>query len=84
MTPDTFQSDWLNIVAFAGSEVLLDDVPVTGWTAVGTTPYVVARVPVTPGPHRAVSQDGQGFTLMSYGHANHTSYLYPGGLNLNP
>ena len=84
LTPDTFQSDWVNVVALVGSQIVLDDAEITNWTPISGTPYQVARVPVTPGSHRAHSLDAQSFTLMSYGHANHTSYLYPAGLNLDP
>jgi hypothetical protein len=83
LVPATYTANYLNIVAPEGAAVLLDGVAVSGWQAIGSTGYAVARIPVQPGPHRAVCEDGEEFLITSYGYASYTSYLYPGGLNLD-
>ena len=47
---------------------------------IGSTPYGVARVPIT-GTSHTVSSDGA-FGIVVYGFASYTSYSYPGGLDL--
>jgi len=80
--PETYQSNWVNVVRFIGSEVLLDGEPLTAFSQVASTPYEVARVSVPPGTHQIASTDGTPFTIMNYGYAPYTSYLYPGGMNI--
>ncbi|MEO1272186.1 MAG: IgGFc-binding protein, partial [Myxococcota bacterium] len=80
LTPPAYGVDWLNVVAPTGSRVLLDGLPVEGWTTVGAGALSVARVPVEDGPHMLEST--QRFAVMAYGYDDDVSYAYPGGLNL--
>jgi len=84
LVPDTYESDWLNVVAFTDAQILLDGTPVTEWEPITDSVYSVAKIPVGPGNHRIWSETGQAFTINVYGFARHTSYMYPGGLNLMP
>ena len=51
------------------------------FTAIGNTGYAVARVPVAGGTHHIVGPEP--FGVVVYGYAAYTSYMYPGGLDLN-
>ena len=80
LTPSTFTENWVNVVAPSGGQVLLDGSPISGFQAIGSTGYDVARVALSPGAHHIASA-GTGFGITAYGYASYTSYLYPGGLN---
>ena len=41
----------------------------------------MARITVEGGPHRIESLEGAPFGITSYGYADFTSYLTPGGMN---
>ena len=61
----------------------------TGFEAIGETGFGMARVAVSPGAHHIVSPEApdivpEAFGVMVEGLAPYTSYLYPGGLNLEP
>ena len=81
LTPDTYTSNWLNVVAPTGTEILLDGAAVTGWAPVFGAGFDVARVAIPAGSHEIHSSGGERFGITSYGYANYTSYLYPGGMN---
>ena len=82
LVPDSYTTNWLNVVAPAGTNVEYDGSPVSGWTTIGTSGYEAVRLPVNPGSHRVVAPGGERFGITAYGYASYTSYLYPGGLNL--
>ena len=82
LTPDTYTYNFVNIVAPDGATVLLDDAAVGGWTTIGSSGYKVARVPLLPGSHLAAAEGDEGFGIMAYGYAPYTSYLFPGGMNI--
>jgi hypothetical protein len=82
LVPDTYQANYVNVVAPAGTSVILDTGAVSGWQAIGSTGFEVARVPLSAGSHHIESSNGVGFSITSYGYADWTSYLYPGGMNL--
>lgn len=82
LVPDTYQANYVNVVAPAGTPVVLDTTTISGWQAIGSTGFEVARVPLSAGSHHIESTDGVGFSITSYGYADWTSYLYPGGMNL--
>lgn len=81
LVPDTYTSNWISLMAPAGTDVVLDDALVLGWVNVAGTGYDVARVALQPGIHRARSVGEVGFGIVSYGYAPFTSYLHPGGMN---
>ncbi len=81
LTPDTYQRNYVNVVAPTGTNIELDGSAVTGFSAIGGTGYEVARVEIDPGAHHIESTGGTGFGITTYGYASYTSYLYPGGLN---
>ena len=81
LTPPTYTQNYVNVVAPLGQNIELDGSPVTGFVPIAGTGYEVARVSVDPGGHHIESLSGQGFGITTYGYANYTSYLYPGGMN---
>jgi hypothetical protein len=82
LVPSTYEANHVNVVAPQGTEVILGTSTISGWQAIGTTGFVVARVSLGTGPHHIESTDGTGFAITTYGYADWTSYLYPGGMNL--
>ncbi|NOY91734.1 MAG: hypothetical protein GXP55_11110 [Deltaproteobacteria bacterium] len=81
LAPTTYDQSWVNVTATAGQTVTLDGSPITGFQAVGGTGMQTARVPVSGGSHTINS--GDGFGIVVYGIGSFTSYMYPGGLDLN-
>ncbi len=61
--------------------VLVDDRVVSGFTQIEGTKLVTARLALKGGQHHAESE--QGFGIVLYGYAPYTSYMMPGGLDLN-
>ncbi len=81
LVPDTYSSNYVNLVAPAGTEVYLDGQQLIGWQSVDATEFSVLRTEVQAGAHRLESVADVGFGVTSYGYARFTSYLYPGGMN---
>ncbi len=81
LAPSTYLTSYVNVTAPAGVTVLLDGNPVGGFQPVGGTGYQVAQVMVSAGQH-TISSD-QPFGIVVYGYGTYTSYMYPGGLDLN-
>jgi hypothetical protein len=92
LTPETYTTDYLAIIAPPGATVTLDGNPVTLDPAtVGASAYSVTDVVLTPdGPHRLDASDKVGIIVYGYGGPDgadpngvvNVSYGYPGGLDL--
>jgi hypothetical protein len=81
LVPTTWENDYFILTRSLSAAILIDGAPVTApWTAVGTSGYEVARVPVADGVH--VVEGGAGFGIIVVGFDSFDSYAYPGGLNL--
>ncbi|MBU1510562.1 SUMF1/EgtB/PvdO family nonheme iron enzyme [Myxococcota bacterium] len=52
-------------------------------TAIGNTYFGVHRRTISVAPYNHTITSSQPFGIMVYGHAANTSYMYPGGLDLN-
>jgi hypothetical protein len=74
--------NWVDLIVPTGASAWLDGVEYTDFEAVGTTGYGVARIQVSGGSHALIGSEKIGITC--YGYGNYTSYLYPGGLNVDP
>ena len=81
LTPSSYTDNYVNVVVPQGAAIELDGSPVSGFSAIGSTGYEVARVSLDAGSHHIESATGVTFGITTYGYANYTSYLYPGGLN---
>ncbi len=80
--PDTYPSNFLNVVAPTGTVLTMDNQPLRGsMEALGG--FTVYTLPIQAGPHRIRSGASQQFGIKVYGIARYTSYMYPGGLDLN-
>ncbi|PCC69279.1 hypothetical protein SAMN02745121_08898 [Nannocystis exedens] len=82
--PTNYESNFVNIIAPTGAEVVLDGQPVADFQAIGATGFSVARV--------LLANDGDGdhtltgdapFGVQVYGYGQYVSYAYPGGLDLD-
>ena len=81
--PSNYETSYVNIIARAGVPVSVDGATVSGFTAIGSTGYSVARKSLSNagnGNHSAESTEGFGISV--YGYGQYTSYWYPGGSNL--
>lgn len=93
-TPGTYDRSYVAIVAENGATVVLDgvEVPATSFEALPGSDHSVARVELCDASgaipcagnevHRAESD--RPFGIVIYGVGAYTSYLYPGGLALEP
>lgn len=92
--PMNYQTAFVNVVAPTNAVVTLDGMPATGFTAIGTTGYRVAKLALCTstttsgcfngmnGNHSITGSVAFGITV--YGYGQYTSYWYPGGLDLTP
>ncbi len=78
LVPTKYASNYLAVVAPAGAGVTLDGTPVTGFVAVGTGAYQVARMPIAEGSHTLSATHNVGIVV--YGWDWYVSYGYPGGM----
>lgn len=93
-TPGTYDKSYVAVIAKSGEVVTLDgeDIPMGAFEIVPDTEYAVARVELCDAlggkpcagaeVHRATS--AAPFGIVVYGVGAYTSYLYPGGLALEP
>lgn len=84
--PTNYSVSYLDVLAPAGAKIVLDGAPVTGFTAVGSSGYALARVsPLGPGPGGNgfhVATGDMPFGISVYGYGTYTSYWNPAGLDL--
>jgi hypothetical protein len=83
--PTSYESNYVDVLAPMGAQVMLDGVPLA-FTPIGSTGYGLSRVtPLSNGPSgdgsHAITGD-MAFGISVYGYGQYTSYWYPGGLNL--
>jgi hypothetical protein len=83
LSPDTYTSNYVTVVAPVGEQVLLDGNSVLGFVTLGTTGYAVATVKLEQaGAHELHSEGGAPVGISLYGFGAYTSYMLPGGLDL--
>jgi hypothetical protein len=82
LAPTTYTHNFVNVVAAPGSNVLIDGqlIPDAQFTAIGGSGFGVSRYKIQGGAH-AMTAD-KNFGIVVYGYGEYTSYMYPGGLNL--
>ena len=83
LTPPTYTHSFVTIIARQGTSYTLDNMMmmVTLKNTVGSSDYGYETLEVKPGPHHITSDEPFGISVS--GRASFTSYLFPGGLNLN-
>lgn len=81
LVPETYVENFVNLTMQTDQVVLLDGRVVAGAQPVDGATLGTARVPVAPGEHGVESSAL--FGILVYGYAPYTSYMLPGGLDLN-
>jgi hypothetical protein len=81
LAPESFEQNYVNVIAPIDATITLDGNPVTGFSPIADTNYQVAKVSISGGNHTIEGTRKFGITV--YGVGSYTSYLYPGGLDLN-
>jgi hypothetical protein len=86
LAPSTYDRSYVNItVTEAGADSIeLDGANLAGeaWETVAGTGYSTLRLEIDPGSHAIGSSAGSTFGIIVYGYGQYTSYMFPGGLNL--
>lgn len=82
LAPLTYKHDFVNVIAKKGTSVSVDGVAIDAseFVSIGDGTYQVARHAVSGGAHSLTGSDT--FGVVVYGYGLYTSYMYPGGLNL--
>jgi hypothetical protein len=84
--PTNYDSNYVDVTAPAGDQVMLDGAPLA-FAPIGTTGFGLARInPLSSGPGNDGNHTIQGsmpFGITVYGYGQFTSYWYPGGLDLD-
>ena len=80
LAPESFPHNFVNVVAPTGAYVVINEEAITEWEAIGTSDLRAARVRIDGGTHRIRADAPVGITV--YGFADYTSYMYPGGLEV--
>jgi hypothetical protein len=80
--PATYTYNFVNVVTKQGTLVTVDGVaiPASEYQSIGASDLVVARHQISGGAHRLSGSSN--FGIVVYGYGEYTSYMYPGGLNL--
>lgn len=81
LVPDTYTSNFLGVVVPHGASALLDGAALMG-TRSTLGAWDVLSTRVQPGAHRLRTAEGVPLGVKVYGTARYTSYMYPGGLDL--
>lgn len=84
LAPRSYDHNFVTIVAPAGATITLDDaeVPASSFTALGD--MMVARVLLSADRDAHEAHGDARFGITVYGYGAYTSYMYPGGLDLEP
>lgn len=81
LAPNSYDQNYVNIVAKVDSTVTLNGDDVTGFEAIGSSGYGVKRHALSKTEvYSATSSEP--FGIVVYGYGEYTSYMYPGGLDL--
>jgi hypothetical protein len=82
LAPTTYTYNFVNVVAPTGAGITLDGtaIPASEFQPIGGSGFGVARHKIDGGVH--TMKGDQNFGIVVYGYASYTSYMYPGGLNL--
>lgn len=82
----TYDTNFVNVIAKAGTAVTLDGaaLPASSFAAIGSSGFSVARVELPLGSEVHAIESSSVFGIMVYGYGRYTSYMYAGGLDLQP
>ncbi len=81
LAPTSYASSFVTVTAPTDVPVMLDGSAVTGFASVGSTGFSASSASIAGGVHTITSSAP--FGIVVYGFGTYTSYMYPGGLDLN-
>lgn len=86
LAPDTYDRSFVNITTTQEgvSTIFLDGTNLANspWEPIDGTNYMVLKYEFHPGSHSLTSEE-ETFGIIVYGYGQYTSYMFPGGLDLN-
>jgi hypothetical protein len=80
LSPDTYVHNYLTVIHEDGDTPELDGAPIAGDTVDIAVDHVRTNLEIPAGIHQITS--GSPFGILVYGVGSYTSYMYPGGLDL--
>lgn len=88
LAPSSYEESFVNIIApkEGFDSIVLDGESLAeeDWQLVGRSEYTTLRLRIEPGSHSIHSSESVLFAILIYGFGQYTSYMFPGGLNLDP
>jgi len=82
--PPDYEVNYVNVVAPAGAQIVLDRQPVLGFHDIADTGFQSVRVQLFSDTGTHIISGNAGFGISVYGYGQFTSYWYSGGLDLKP
>jgi hypothetical protein len=85
LAPASYEENWIDVVAPTGDTVTLDGIMIPQGdfkTQVGGQPYYIAHELLPTGKQGHSITGSSPFGLYVYGYGSRTSYMYPGGLDV--
>jgi hypothetical protein len=82
LAPSSYTYNIVNVVTTTGATISIDGTPIPQeeFVPIGSTGKSVARHVIDGGTHKMLGSAN--FGIVVYGYGSYTSYMYPGGLNL--
>jgi len=82
LAPSSYTYNIVNVVTTTGASISIDGSPIPQeeFVPIGGSGKSVARHVITGGTHKMLGNAN--FGIVVYGYGSYTSYMYPGGLNL--
>ena len=81
LAPQTYAIHFLNLTMRQGANITLDGQPLNEGDPIGDSPWRELTMEIDGGVHTLEGETP--FGVWVYGFGNYTSYMYPGGLDLN-
>ena len=83
LVPDTYENDYLTVIADADAQIMLDGAPVdlAGAEAIPGSTRVYQHIALSDGPHRVTGDQSFGILVLAFD--DFVSYAFTGGLNLS-
>ena len=80
----TYDQSFINIIARSDASVTVDDeqIPASEWEPVGDSGYSMVRWPLLRDVEVHRASGSASFGIQVHGYGQYTSYMYPGGLDL--
>lgn len=84
LAPNSYDANYVTVTAPMTAALTLDGAPLAApLVAVGSSGWGVARVQLSNTQVHSITSNSLPFGIVVYGYGSFTSYMYPGGLNLD-